>query len=401
MLLASVAACDEAQPGGGSAAQPIVIADSAVHVVGTSASIATVDDLTVVGDSIIWVMNSVEPFFVALSTAGESVRAFGVRGGGPEEFGAPAGFVVNDLDGEAWIFDRQRNALIEVSRPDSIRGRLPLPGESLEPGRVTPGMDLLGRVVRTGRLGNEIVLPRRSAQGESNVFGYWLSGWTADLVAWDVESESTRTVVALGDVLGDPRAHFDLSGTYLPVPLWYRLWSVCGNAEIRVFDRMRNQVRGFASDGTEIEAVALPPTRYTEITPEEFIRATFYVGVIEAMSDVTGRTDVSPQDSARILQGLRSRLDAPPAQLANLLPRYTDFRCDWNGTLWLRPLDLDFGILEGGPVWIRISADGTHQRMRFPDRFDPYRFSVQRVWGVMRDSLDVATLVWVSIPPRP
>jgi hypothetical protein len=187
---------------------------------------------------------------------------------------------VGGIEGDAWTFDRQRNALIEVSRPGTARLSKTLPQAPFPPGSVTGGMNLLHNVVRAARLGNEIILPRRSSQLESNVYGYWLSVATADLVALDPATDSVRDVIALGDVLGDLTTHFDLTDSYLPFPLWYRLWAVGGDNEIRLYDRLRNELRGFTRQGIELEAIALPPVRYAEVTRDEFLRATFFVGVI-------------------------------------------------------------------------------------------------------------------------
>jgi hypothetical protein len=376
----------------------MVIPDSAVHVVGTSESIAAVQDLEVLPNNTVWIHNSVEPFFIGFGADGVVRTVYGRQGGGPEEFEAPSGFVVGGIEGDAWTFDRQRNALIEVSRPGTARLSKTLPRAAFPPGSVTGGMNLLDNLVRTARLGNEIILPRRSSQMESDVYGYWLSVATADLVALDPATDSARDVIALSDVLGDLTTHFDLTDTYLPVPLWYRLWAVCGDNEIRLHDRVRNELRGFTREGVELEAIALPPVRYAEVTRDEFLRATFFVGVIEAMGEVSSRMNVSAEDSARIMQGLLSRLRAPPAQLANLLPRYLDFRCSNDGTKWLQPFDIERGVLAGGPVWFRITRNGAVQEVRLPERFDPYRFTAERIWGVHRDPFDIASIAWIPVP---
>lgn len=247
----------------------------------------------------------------------------------------------------------------------------------------------------------------RESDVELDVFGYWLAVWTADLVALDLGSGAVRDVVALGSVLGDPRAHFELTGANLPFPLWFRLWTVCSDAEIRVYDRLRNEVRGFTLEGTELEAAALPPVTLTEVSARRFAEATLDMAAIELMGQVPppgGRLGVSAADSARLLDGVVSELEASPAELANLLPRYVDLRCDDVGTLWIKPFDIDAhagfaGGMKGGSLWLRIARDGESREVRMPDRFDPYRFTADRVWGVQRDELDVASVAWIELPP--
>jgi hypothetical protein len=40
------------------------------------------------------------------------------------------------------------------------------------------------------------------------------------------------------------------------------------------------------------------------------------------------------------------------------------------------------------------------REVRFPERFDPHRFTEGRVWGVLRDELDVASVAWLPAPPE-
>ena len=58
------------------------------------------------------------------------------------------------------------------------------------------------------------------------------------------------------------------------------------------------------------------------------------------------------------------------------------------------------GGMRGGPAWLRIAPDGETREVRFPERFDPYRFTSGRIWGVLRDELDVASVAWVEDPAR-
>jgi hypothetical protein len=396
LMFACFTGCDS--PGtAGDVGEPIVLASADLHVLGTSESIATVEDLEVLDDGTVWVLNSVEPYFVAFGADGE-VRVHGRSGGGPQEFDAPSGFVNGGIDGEAWVFDRRRHALIDVSRTDDLRRELHLPRDAVPSGSVLGGMNLLSNIVRTARLGDEIILPRRSSADDTDVFGYWLAQWTADLVALNPETDSVRDVIALGTFLGDPSPHFELIDGFPPFPLWYRLWAVCGDV-IRVYDRLRNEVRAFNRDGVELDATTLPSPRYTDVTPRQFARATVAVAIVENMGQV-GNTSVTAADSADTIDRILPRLTATPYQLANLLPRYVDLRCDDNGTLWLQPFDIDIGGLRGGQTWLRISPHGAINDVQLPTRFDPYRFTTERIWGVQRDDLDVASIAWIATPQQ-
>ena len=116
----------------------------------------------------------------------------------------------------------------------------------------------------------------------------------------------------------------------------------------------------------------------------------------EASGTVDGR--LSPADSARVLNEMVQGARGTGAQLAAYLPRYVDFRCTDAGTVWLRPIDLEAGGMEGGRTWLRIEPDGHASSVRMPERFDPLRFTESRVWGVQRDSFDVVSIAWAALP---
>ncbi len=403
VLLGGAGACDRV-PGrsGGDAGPGIVFEREDVHLLERSDSIAEVVDLEVLADGTVWVLNSVEPLLVGFDSAGQVIRAQGRLGDGPAEFGAPAGFVPGGIDEAPWIYDRQRHLLIGVSGLEAERPEITVPRDGLPPGSVVGGIGLAlgsGSPVRIARLGDELVFPRRSNPGGSGVAGYWRSVWAADLVALQPRSGRARDLLRLGDVFADPTPHYDLSGAFLPFPLWYRLWAVCADSEIRAYDRLRNVIRGFTAEGVELEPTVLPEPRHRGVSRREFARATFDAAVIEAMPAVGGGPPtLSSADSTRILDGILSRVDAAPEQLASLLPRYVDFRCDETGTQWLQPFDVEHGAFAGGPVWLRITPDGEVREVRFPEGFDPYRFTAARIWGVQRNELDVGSLAWIAAP---
>jgi hypothetical protein len=378
--------------------RPIDVPATDLHVWATAQSITVVEDLEVLSDGSVWVQNSVDPFFVGFALQGDVLAAHGRAGGGPEEFGAPAGFALGGLGGEAWVFDRRRHALIRVSSLGGAREEVPLPRDAIPAGSVTTGMSLMGSTIRTARLGDEVLLPRRSGMDDVDAGSFWTTIWNADLVAFDPESRSVRTVVSIREAMGDLTPHFEgLSGGFPPFPLWYRLWAVCGD-EVRLYDFVRNELRGFTAEGVELYPLPVPAP-FTEATPRQFARAAFDIAVADrAGAVIPGMAGMSAADSMQILNGVVERLEGNRRQLAGLLPKYVDFRCADDGTMWLRPLDLERGGMQGGPGWLRIAPDGAAKEVRFPERFDPYRFTSERIWGVLRDELDVASVAWVAAP---
>lgn len=392
-----LAGCDGAARNvSGTDGAPIVLQSSDVHVVGTTESIALVQDMDVLGDGSVWVLNSVAPFFVGFGVDGEVIHEFGSQGGGPEEFRMPSAFVSEGIDAEAWALDVRRGALIEISRPESDWAEISLPRDSLPPGSLMPGRSLLQPQVRTARLGDEIILPRSTGSLASGMFAFSRSVWGADLVAIDRTGTTARSVLSLGDILGDPTAAFAGVSEPPPMLLWFRLWAVCSGDEIRVYDRLRNEVRRFAGDGAELDPTPLPPPRFTEATPEQFARAVFAFREAE-ITGAVGR-QLTAADSARVIDQMIQEAPWTPAQLAAILPRYVDFRCTDDGVLWLQPFDRDVGGLNGGHSWLRITPDGAPQEVHLPDRFDPYRFTTERIWGVQRDGFDVASVAWIAAP---
>lgn len=373
---------------------PLELSASEIEVLGTSESLSVVQDLEVLPDGSVWAFNSVEPYFIGFGRDGELLGAHGRPGGGPEEFPMPSAFLTGGWEGEAWVFDLRRHAMIRISRPDAAWAEIPLRSESLPPGSIRGGMNLLSAAVRTARLGGEIVVPRARPPGDGGMLALRLSLLGADLVAVDPETAGTRTLVTLGDVLDDP------SGDFVPseggFPQWYRLWAPCGENLVRVYDRVRNQLRGFDGSGSEVAPVDLPPVPFTEVSPRQFAGAVFELRQAELTGDVRGR--LGDADRQRLLNQMAQGVSGSPRELATYLPHYVDFRCSEDGTMWLHPFDPDAGGLNGGPRWLRISPDGVARDVYLPDRFDALRFSDSRIWGVYRDELDVPSVASIPLP---
>ena len=387
-----LAGCDGAPANDPDAPLELTAAD--IEILGTSESLAVVQDLEVLSDGSVWVFNSVEPYFIGFGPDGESLGAHGYAGGGPEEFPMPSAFLAGGWEGEAWIFDLRRHAMIRISRPEADWTEIPLRSESLPPGSIRGGMNLLSAAVRTARLGGEIIVPRARPPEEGGILQLRLSLLGADLVAVDPDAAGIRTLVTLAAVLDDP------SGDFIPseggFPQWYRLWAPCGENLVRVYDRVRNQLRGFDESGAEVNPVSLPPIPFREVTPRQFAGAVFELRQAELTGDVRGR--LGEADRQRLLNQMAQNVNGSPQELATYLPRYVDFRCGEDGTMWLHPFDPDAGGLNGGPVWLRISPEGAAREVRLPDRFDALRFSDARIWGVYRDELDVPSVASIRMP---
>lgn len=389
---AVLAGCDGA-PGNDPDA-PLELSPADIEILGTSESLAVVQDLEVLPDGSVWVFNSVEPYFIGFGPDGASLGAHGRAGGGPEEFPMPSAFLAGGWEGEAWVLDLRRHAMIRISRPDADWTEISLRSESLPPGSIRGGMNLLSAAVRTARLGGEIIVPRPRPPEEGGMLQLRLSLLGTDLVAVDPEAAGIRTLVTLGAVLDDP------SGDFVPseggFPQWYRLWAPCGKNLVRVHDRVRNQLRGFDGAGAEAGPIDLPPVPFTEVTPRQFAGAVFELRQAELTGDVRGR--LGETDRQRVLNQMARGVSGSPQELATYLPRYVDFRCSEDGTMWLHPFDPDAGGLNGGPRWLRISPDGVTHEVHLPDRFDALRFSESRIWGVYRDELDVPSVASIPLP---
>lgn len=366
---------------------------SEVVVLATSESLARVMDLEVLPDGRVWVMNSVPPYFVGFDTEGREIAAWGTEGGGPEEFRLPAGFVVGGLDDQAWVFDARRHALIRIAGPGAPWTEVSLPRETLPPGTVQGGMSLISPVVRTAHWNDRIVLPHSTGSLQSGVFAMVEGILKADLLGFDRASGEITPLLDLGSALDDPFSGFE--ATDGGFPLWRRLWGVCGD-RLRVYNRVRHQLRGFDPTGAEVAPIDLPGGAPTTVSPEEFARAVFPLRQAEATGGVEGVLEAA--DSARLVNQMAQGLQGSPEQLAAYMPTFVDFRCSPSGDMWLQPLDLDAGGLQGTSEWLRVGADGSPQTVGLPERFRPFRFLSDRVWGVLLDEFDVASIAWVGVP---
>ena len=280
-----------------------------VRVLGSSPSIAVVRDLDVAADGSVWLLNSVEPLFLGFAPDGRVIGEHGAEGGGPEEYRLPLGLVTGGYRGHSWVVDFARHSMIRVSAPDSGWTEMSLPRDSLPSGSLMGGMNILVPGLRTGRLGSEIVIPRTTGSMEEGIIAFRMAALRADLMGYDPDTETTRRILSLGEVLGEQGS--DFVATDGGFPLWFRLWGVCGE-EVRVYDRSRDELRGFDGEGREVEAITAPDS-FDEASPTQFAKAVFALRQAEVTGAVGPR--LSAEDSARVLRENRGRR---PGQFAGV-----------------------------------------------------------------------------------
>jgi len=385
-----LAACEDtrfADAGGGAdaadaaphAADDIVVPADAVHVLGTSESLALVLDMVRLDDGTIWLLNQTEPYFFAFDAQGEIRRSWGRRGGGPAEFRSPAALVVGPA-GDVWVHDRAPHALIRVSGEESEPKRIVLPRDSLPPNRVVVLENLgipEGRTWLSATADAFLAARSKPSSGEGQPL------YDAEILS--IRDDGTlHVLIALGDHMEGPPPEFASATLFLPNPLW----AICPDGSMVLYDPRQNAIRQLSLGGTETAAaVALPAERRLEITPDRVFGLVYRLMVENVPAD-------ERPDSALLYAGFEGQFSEVSADISPVFPEYADLQCT-AGTIWIQPFDMR-GSIGRGPVWLRITPDEI-RRVRLPDSFKPFRFTGDRVYGVILDELDVQSIAWIDI----
>jgi hypothetical protein len=332
----------------------------------------------------VWVLNSVEPFFVALDESGEEFRSLGRQGGGPDEFRSPNALVSGAAADQVWVYDRGANTLARISDPESSRTVITLSRDSLPPGRMV-SMDNAGT-------GNGRYWIRPASGGF--LFGRGRPGtdnmrqiWNMDIVRHGQDG-AVELLFSPADHLVDPTTLYGEATEFLPFPLI----DVCADRSFALYDPGSNTLQRFSPDGAVAGSVTLPEPKRLETSADRLF-AMVYPGVLE---------EAPPgalPDSAAIHGMLRLQWPEMSRQMAPVLPEYADMQCAGD-VVWLQPLDVESGQMGRGPAWLRIAADGTIESTDLPDRFRPMRFTADRIWGAHKGDYDIESVAWIAAPGR-
>jgi hypothetical protein len=355
-----------------------------VHALATLDIVARVVDVLPTSDGRVWVLNSIEPYFVVLGPNGQMERQFGERGDGPEEFNGPVALVRGVDPAEVWTYDWGRNALIRISPGDRRvlalrRDSIPIPSLiSFKGAGINPAPPWIEST------GDGFLLARaRVPQYESA-----LHLWDADilLVRADGAEVSVDLHTPIADFLGDPASRYPAATILLPYPLW----TACADGTVALYDPLANTLRRFTEEREELGALALPDERQLQMTAD-LVFDMFYRQIEEDVpsGQIPGKEEMRRLTEEQNIEFVNSSAD--------FFPEYADLRCSPDGTLWLRPFDVTTGRLGQGSDWLRVSADGSHTLIALPEAFRTFRIERDRIWGSFRDALGVESIAWVGL----
>jgi hypothetical protein len=189
-------------------------------------------------------------------------------------------------------------------------------------------------------------------------------------------------------VLGDPSREYGGTSMLLPYPLW----DACGTDDsLIVYDPIRNTVRRFAATGDEREPLSLPAKRNVPMTFDRVF------GMIYRWASSQAPSGVLP-DSATMRTQFESQWPMMQRMFAHVLPEYVDLDCAGDGSVWIQPFDHVDGLFGAGAEWVRLGPDGSRTIYVMPDRFTPLRFAGDRIWGSLRNELDIQSVAWLRLP---
>jgi len=84
-------------------------------------------------------------------------------------------------------------------------------------------------------------------------------------------------------------------------------------------------------------------------------------------------------------------------RFAERSPIATDLRCESEGVAWLRRFDTSSDPLGRGQTWLKVTTDGTRQKVRFPVEFTPAVFTEQGAYGLFEVPEGYQRLAWWGV----
>lgn len=360
----------------------LVVPPEDIHVVGTSNTIAHIEDIWPVADGAAWVLTSTDPYLVLLSAEGEELRVAGSRGGGPGELSWPTTLARDPGTGALVVFDPTLGKLfpVEAGTEEEL-------AFAVSPG--TPPIRLNSYEYLWTNNGGRTWL-----EGTERGFVFaapppgmpWIPAtWHTDVVRLTLEGE-TEHVASTAELVGSAEERFAGAERFLPYPMW----TSCPDGSLALYDPNRNQLRRLSADGVELAQHALPPEQRLSMNPER-VWATVYPGVMR------NRRMADPPGEDVLREAFRRDYTDREDEFADVFPEYAHLDCSSPDTLWLQRFDASAGQLGRGPMWLRVEGDGASGTVEFPSTFRPMRFHEGRIWGTHTGEFDVEYLAWTEL----
>ena len=353
-----------------------------VHVVPTPDVLARIVDVAPGNDGRVWVLNSVEPFFVLLQTDGQVVRSFGDRGGGPNEFDDPIK-LVRGPDGSTWTFDNLRKSFRSISNPQTPELALPTDWQLVSFENAGMGMVATAPWLHS-QGGDFLVARKRPSSPPSGGLGIWHADVYA--VAMGPQGLTVERSLAVPDLVADPSERWP--GATLLVP--YPLWAACAAGGFGLYDPLANTLRRLTSDGEEEPAFALGEERNLEVTFDHLF------GMVYRLYSELRPGGQAP-DSLQMRTALQQQFEQVEGAFADDFPAYADLQCVDDGSFWLQPHVVRDGRFARSSAWTRFGTDGSRTTISLPEGFTVHRIENDRIWGTVVDTLGLPSVAWLTV----
>jgi len=302
----------------------------------------------------IWALATAPPFIHQWTKEGDLVRAWGGRGGAPDELIDPRALLQADSSG-VWVLDSGLSLIIKMAPGGGRLRTIDLAAMDIRP----------SALIEVGRFG---VGPSRKWVHRIDD-GRWMVAITDQAVGTQIGAQFWNTTlvqigngngaepIVLKSYLGNRTDKFGTVSGYIPVPRW----AVCPDQSFAVYDPVSNHILRANSSGARVDTVPLPPEQEMEITPERFA-----VVMAEHFRGEVAEEGVLP--AVRLMWPVLSM------EMANVFPEYISMHCDANSAVWIQVFDTSAPYGQG-PEWLRY-AGNTADRVRFPSEF-----TVKRIEG--------------------
>jgi hypothetical protein len=346
----------------------------------TDSVLVQVRDIAVDEDGV-WVLNGLAPYVVRFSHSGDLIGTFGRDGDGPSELGHPTAFFGQLRRGPA-VLDAGRRAVVGYNVDGSFADRTDV---QVSYARVVLALArrTYGEPFRVRRTERGAVLGQFPG-GLENLQAYWFSRVVRMA---SPSADSLTMIVDFRTRFASVRERLGPARELVPIPLW----DACDSGEIVAYMPVVDSILRYDWEGHRIGGWVAPAraTRFSSDERDDYIR-----GYVVAMASRQG----VPED--QLDQVVTRALSEARNEFSDIAPRYVDVLCSSDG-IWLKEFSREPGMVGDGMSWTVLRGGSPIATVDLPAGFKPTLLRDDRIWGILRDSLDVESIASVQIPEFP